>query len=45
MGAGRVTDMDGEGKVMVEACGCWMVPVLMLTLWALAGMVWRRRHG
>jgi len=44
MGAGRVTDMDGEGKAMADARG-WEALAMALVLWIVAAIAGRRRHG
>jgi hypothetical protein len=40
MGAGRVINMDGEGKAMIDARG-WEP----LVVWIAAAIVGRWRHG
>jgi hypothetical protein len=42
MGAGRVINMDGEGKAMIDRCG-W--EALALAVWIMAAIAGRWHHG
>ena len=43
MGAGKVTDRDGEGKTMADACG-WEALTLALVVWIMTAIAGRRHH-
>ena len=44
LAAGRMTEMDGEGKAMADACG-WEALAMALVVWIAAAIAGRWRHG